>query len=62
MQCTINGKKDYFTFSGQVKELLQKLGINEQIVIVKVNGKIVTELDKVNDSDIVEIQKVILGG
>jgi len=49
-------------FSGTAQQLLDKLGINEQIVLVKCNGEIITELDKVGDKDKVEIQKVILGG
>lgn len=62
MKYTINGKSESITFEGTVQDLLKKLNINEQIVIVKVNGKIVTELDKISDKDSVEIQKVILGG
>ncbi len=62
MKYTINGKSDNMKFEGTVQELLTKLNINEQIVIVKINGKIVTELDKISDKDEVEIQKVILGG
>ncbi|MEM3431241.1 MAG: MoaD/ThiS family protein [Candidatus Micrarchaeia archaeon] len=62
MKYVINGKSNNIRFEGTVQELLSKLGISEQIVIVKVNGKIVTELDKVSNQDNVEIQKVILGG
>lgn len=49
-------------FSGTVQRLLDKLEISEQIVLVKRNGKIITELDTVSGEDRVEIQKVILGG
>ncbi|MEM3408263.1 MAG: MoaD/ThiS family protein [Candidatus Micrarchaeia archaeon] len=62
MKYVINGKSNSIRFEGTVQELLSKLGISEQIVIVKVNGKIVTELDKISNQDNVEIQKVILGG
>jgi sulfur carrier protein ThiS len=66
MKCIINGtKKDTkksIKFNGTAKELLEKLGLNEQIVIIKRNGEIITELDKISDKDTVEIQKVILGG
>jgi len=62
VKCIINEKPRSIKFKGTVKELLGKLGLNEQIVLVKLNGTIVTELDEVSDKDTVEIQKVILGG
>lgn len=62
MEYLINGKRNRIEFNGTVKELLDRLGISEQIVVVKVNGKIVTELDSIQNNDNVEIQKVILGG
>ena len=62
MDCIINGTKQKLSYSGSVKGLLDKLGISEQIVLVKCNGEIVTELDKIGGKDKVEIQKVILGG
>jgi sulfur carrier protein ThiS len=66
MKCIINGmnndSKKSIKFNGTAKELLEKLGLNEQIVIIKRNGEIITELDKISDKDTVEIQKVILGG
>jgi sulfur carrier protein ThiS len=57
-----NSKKKTMKFKGKAKQLLEKLGISEQIVIIKRNGEIITELDDINDNDMVEIQKVILGG
>lgn len=62
MKYIINDKTEEIRFNGTIKDLLHQLGISEQIVIVKLNGKLVTELDKVSDQDTVEIQKVILGG
>jgi len=62
MQCIINGQRKRMRFSGTVQRLLDKLGISEQIVLVKCNGEIITELDNLGDKDKVEIQKVILGG
>ena len=58
----LNKKKKRMKFSGKVKDLLEKLGVNEQVVIVKKNGKIVTLLDNVKDKDTVEIVQVIFGG
>lgn len=62
MEYTINDQRKKIKFSGTVQQLLNKLGISEQIVIVKLNGEIVTELDNIGSNDKVEIQKVILGG
>jgi len=62
MKCIINNTKKEIKFKGTAKELLDKLGINDQIVIIKRNGQIITELDKISDNDTIEIQKVILGG
>jgi thiamine biosynthesis protein ThiS len=65
MKCIINGgikKSRKMNFNGTVKELLDKLGICDQIVVVKRNGRIVTEFDRLSDSDTVEIQQVIFGG
>ena len=65
MKCIIEGgkkTKKSLRFSGTAAELLKKLGINDQIVLVKRNGRIITELDCVKDNDTVEIQQVIFGG
>lgn len=62
MKCIVNEKSQNIKFNGTVKALLERLGLNEQIVLVKLNGTIVTELDEVSDRDTIEIQKVILGG
>ena len=62
MECIINGEKKRMKFSGTAQRLLDELGINEQIVLVKRNGEIITELDRIGGNDKVEIQKVILGG
>jgi thiamine biosynthesis protein ThiS len=62
MECTVNGQRKKMKFSGTVQRLLDMLEISEQIVLVKRNGEIITELDTVGDKDTVEIQKVILGG
>jgi sulfur carrier protein ThiS len=62
MEYAFNGKKQKLKFSGKVRDLLQHLQISDQIVIVKKNGRIITELDPVKDSDRIEIQRVIFGG
>ena len=65
MKCIINDRKKIvkkIKFSGKISQLLSKLGINPEVVILKRNGAIVTELDTVKDSDELEIIKVIYGG
>ncbi|VVB73648.1 Uncharacterised protein [uncultured archaeon] len=62
MEYTINSRKKRMRFSGTAQQLLDKLGISEQIVLVKRNGEIITELDRIDGEDEIEIQKVILGG
>jgi len=58
----VDGKKRKLKFKGKVIDLLRKLGISSQIVIVRKNGKIVTEMDEVSDKDLVEIITVVFGG
>ena len=62
MEYVINGRCKKIRFSGTVQRLLDQLEISEQIVLVKRNGEMITELDTLSDKDKVEIQKVILGG
>jgi len=49
-------------FSGNVLELLYKLKINPETVIVTKNGTLVTEEDSLADSDDIEILQVVSGG
>jgi sulfur carrier protein len=49
-------------FSGKISNILSKLGINPEVVILKRNGILVTELDSVKNNDELEIVKVIYGG
>ena len=62
MKCSLNGKEVSLSFSGSVGDLLKTLDISDQIVIVKKNGDIVTELEQVIDSDHIEVQQVVFGG
>jgi len=57
-----NQEKKNMKFSGTVKQLLTKLKINPETVIVTASGTIVTEDDKLKDSDKVEILQVVSGG
>lgn len=49
-------------FEGTVKGLLAKLNLDKETVVVVRNGSIVTEKDKVKDSDSIKILSVISGG
>ena len=62
MKYIINGQETQLRFSGKVKDLLRRLEVSDQIVIVKRNGEIITELESVNDDDTIEIQQVVFGG
>ena len=55
-------KKKEMNFKGSVLKLLQNLKINPETVIVTANGTLVTEEDKLKDSDDVEILQVVSGG
>jgi len=49
-------------FKGTVMQLLKKLKINPETVIVTKNGALVSEEDNLSDSDDVEILQVVSGG
>lgn len=55
-------EKKEMRFCGKVKELLKKLKINPETVIVVRNGELVNEEDFVSGKDIVRIMSVISGG
>lgn len=62
MKLIVKDKKKEIKFSGTVAQLLNKLKINDQLVIVKINERIVTELDSISDKDKVEVTQVVFGG
>jgi len=65
MKCIINDREKIvkkIKFSGKISTILSKFGINPEVVILKRNGALVTELDSVKDNDELEIIKVIYGG
>ena len=49
-------------FNGSVKDLLKRLKINPEEVIVAANNELVTADDKLRDSDKVKVLSVISGG
>lgn len=46
----------------QILELLERLDFNPETVVVKRNGKIVPEEEKLEDGDEIEIVPVVSGG
>ncbi len=49
-------------FSGTVSQLLKRLKINPETVIVARNSELVTETEKLKNSDSVKLLSVISGG
>ncbi len=54
--------KRKLAFNGTVSQLLVKLNINASAVLVAKNNVLVTESDKLKDSDSIKILSVISGG
>ncbi|HID60292.1 MAG TPA: sulfur carrier protein ThiS [Hadesarchaea archaeon] len=46
----------------KIADLLKQLGLNRETVVVKLNGKIVTEDERLSDGDSVEILPIVTGG
>ncbi|MEK6920951.1 MAG: MoaD/ThiS family protein [Nanoarchaeota archaeon] len=49
-------------FQGKVKDLLKKLDLNPEIVLVTKNNVLVTEEDMLKNTDEVKVLSVISGG
>lgn len=45
-----------------ILDLLKLLGQNQETVVVRVNGKIITEEERLADGDLVEILPIVTGG
>lgn len=46
----------------KITELLNQLGQNRETVVVRLNGKIIAEEERLSDGDSVEILPVVTGG
>ena len=57
-----NNSTEKISFSGSVKELLEKLNINPETVLVVRNNEVITEDENLDDDDSLEILSVISGG
>ncbi|MBS3815594.1 MAG: MoaD/ThiS family protein [Hadesarchaea archaeon] len=55
---------DEYAFSGEARiiDLLEEAGFNTENVVVRRNGKIVTEEEALEDSDEIELVPVVSGG
>jgi len=62
MELVIDNKKKKLKFSGTLGELLRKLGVMREEVVLRVNGKIAPETYKIKTKDKIEIIKVVFGG
>lgn len=51
-----------FKYAGTVKNLLERINVNAQTVMVTVNGKMSTEDAQIADTDNVEVLQVVSGG
>ena len=56
------GKRIKVKFTGLVKDLLVKFDINPESVIVVRNKEVITEDERLEDSDSVDILSVVSGG
>ncbi len=57
-----SGMKEDILFTGSVGQLLSRLKINPETILVVKNGTVVTEDEKLNNKDTVKILSVISGG
>jgi thiamine biosynthesis protein ThiS len=62
MEVLFDNQKQKVKFQGTVTDLLRKLRVMREEVIVKVNGKLVPETRPLDTNDKVEIIKVVFGG
>jgi len=57
-----DGKKREMGFEGSVSALLKELGVQREMVVVKVNGKLAPDGKRVGEGDKVEVIRVVYGG
>ena len=58
----LEGKIVSLKFSGTSRQLLKKLKINPQTVLVSRNNELITDDEKLSDKDEIKILSVISGG
>lgn len=63
MKIHIDGKEDQeFDFEGSAEELLKKLNINLETVVITKNNELITEDESLKNSDQIKIISVVSGG
>jgi len=62
MLLILDDKKKKMDFKGTASQLLKKLKIRREEVVIKINDKLAPETTEVNGKDKVEIIKVVFGG
>lgn len=62
MELIFDNEEKQLEFNGTLAELLKKMKVSREEVVVKVNGKLAPETRKVRSDDKIEIIKVVFGG
>jgi sulfur carrier protein ThiS len=62
MELIIDEERKRMRHNGSVGDLLKKLGVMREEVVVRVNGKLVPETRELGTSDRIEVIKVVFGG
>lgn len=62
MEVELNNNRQVISFSGTAIDLLKKLNVRREEVVIKVNGKLAPETTPLKDTDKVEIIQVVFGG
>lgn len=62
MELTVDNNRTTIEFSGTVQELLRELKVMREEVVVKVNGRLTPETERIGPGDRVEVIKVVFGG
>jgi len=62
MKIKIEGKEAELNFSGTAGGLLRLMKLSRESHIVKLNGRIVPDGEKISEGDSVELLRVIYGG
>jgi sulfur carrier protein ThiS len=56
------GKKLDVEHRGSAKSLLERLGVNPEVVLIVKDGVLVTEAETIDDAEKIELLSVISGG
>ena len=62
MELTVDSRKRRMRHAGSVSQLLKKLGLMREEVVVKVNGRLAPDTYRVKAKDTIEVIKVVFGG